>query len=220
MEKLKILLVATEERRKLWQVKLNADKVDWSFASTLPASSDANLVIDDIGYTTPFQAKPNQYILVNAVINQPAFAHPQYFRYNGWPTFFEQPKLEITGSVAAHLKEVRDLLNALGCPSILTSNVNGLMSTRVVAMIINEAFFALEAGVSSKEDIDTAMKLGTNYPYGPFEWAAKIGIEKIYELLKAMSKENPKYQPCKLMAETVWGLCVRAGFKTQKVNNR
>ena len=55
----------------------------------------------------------------------------------------------------------------------------GFITARVIAMIINEAFFALQENVSSKEEIDTAMRLGTNYPYGPFEWTKLIGIDKI-----------------------------------------
>ena len=45
-------------------------------------------------------------------------------------------------------------------------------------MIINEAYFTWEAGTSTKEEIDIAMKLGTGYPYGPFEWGEKIGLSR------------------------------------------
>jgi 3-hydroxybutyryl-CoA dehydrogenase len=62
-------------------------------------------------------------------------------------------------------------------------------------MIVNEAFFAYGDAVSSKADMDTAMKLGTNYPLGPFEWADKIGLPKIWQLLKALEKTNSRYQP-------------------------
>jgi len=66
-------------------------------------------------------------------------------------------------------------------------------------MIINEAWFALQEGISTKQEIDIAMKLGTNYPYGPFEWGDKIGLKNIYRLLKEMSGENSKYQPAELL---------------------
>jgi 3-hydroxybutyryl-CoA dehydrogenase len=62
-------------------------------------------------------------------------------------------------------------------------------------MIINEAYFALDEKVSSKEEIDIAMKLGTNYPFGPFEWSNKIGIKKICDLLNVLKEINPRYQP-------------------------
>jgi 3-hydroxybutyryl-CoA dehydrogenase len=65
----------------------------------------------------------------------------------------------------------------------------GFVTPRIISMIINEAFIALKEGVSSKEEIDTAMKLGTNYPYGPFEWAEKIGMERIDSLLVRLQKK-------------------------------
>jgi len=70
----------------------------------------------------------------------------------------------------------------------------GFVSARIVAMIINEAYFTWEAGTSSKKEIDIAMKLGTGYPYGPFEWGEKIGLVRIAELLKRLSIDDPVYE--------------------------
>jgi len=78
-------------------------------------------------------------------------------------------------------------------------DIAGFISARVVSMIVNEAWFALEEEVSTKKEIDTAMKLGTNYPYGPFEWGEKIGLKNIYELLTVLSKTNSRYQPAALL---------------------
>jgi 3-hydroxybutyryl-CoA dehydrogenase len=66
-------------------------------------------------------------------------------------------------------------------------------------MIINEAYFALEDGVSSKEEIDIAMQLGTNYPYGPFTWGRIIGLKNIYDLLLKMAEINSRYKPSALL---------------------
>ena len=60
-------------------------------------------------------------------------------------------------------------------------------------MIINEAFFALGEDISSKTEIDIAMKLGTNYPFGPFEWADLIGLDKIAQLLDACYLKDERY---------------------------
>jgi 3-hydroxybutyryl-CoA dehydrogenase len=49
--------------------------------------------------------------------------------------------------------------------------------------------------VSTKEEIDLAMKLGTNYPWGPFEWAEKIGVENILNLLEKLSQQEERYFP-------------------------
>jgi 3-hydroxybutyryl-CoA dehydrogenase len=73
-----------------------------------------------------------------------------------------------------------------------------------VAMIINEAWLSFGEGVSAKEEIDVAMKLGTNYPYGPFEWCNIIGPKKVYSLLNELSKTNLRYQPASLLKEEIF----------------
>jgi 3-hydroxybutyryl-CoA dehydrogenase len=57
---------------------------------------------------------------------------------------------------------------------------------RVVGAIVNEAFFALGEGVATADDIDTAMKLGTNYPRGPIAWGQEIGLDLVLETLLAL----------------------------------
>ncbi len=65
-----------------------------------------------------------------------------------------------------------------------------MVAPRVLFLIINEAFLLMQEGTAKVGDIDTAMKLGTNYPNGPFEWAAKIGLNNIIETLEAMFEET------------------------------
>jgi 3-hydroxybutyryl-CoA dehydrogenase len=60
------------------------------------------------------------------------------------------------------------------------------VALRVISCIINEAFLTLSEGVASAEDIDEAMKLGANYPRGPFEWAAEIGARKVLRTLDSL----------------------------------
>ena len=73
----------------------------------------------------------------------------------------------------------------------------GLITARIVACIINEAYFAKGENISSENDIDVAMKLGTNYPYGPFEWGERIGLENVRRLLNALeaSSSEVMYHP-------------------------
>jgi 3-hydroxybutyryl-CoA dehydrogenase len=74
----------------------------------------------------------------------------------------------------------------------------GFTFPRVVSQIINEAYYAFEDNLASKEDIDRAMKYGVNYPKGPFEWAKEIGVEKILMLLEDLydSTKDPRYRVC------------------------
>ena len=79
----------------------------------------------------------------------------------------------------------------------------GLVTPRIIAMIINEAYFTVMEGTASRADIDTGMKLGTNYPMGPFEWAGKWGIGNIYELLESLYNDtkDERYKICPLLKQ-------------------
>lgn len=77
----------------------------------------------------------------------------------------------------------------------------GLVSARVVCMVINEAYFTLQEGTANRIDIDLGMKLGTAYPHGPFEWCEMIGIRNVYEVLNALylDTHDDRYKICSLL---------------------
>jgi 3-hydroxybutyryl-CoA dehydrogenase len=62
----------------------------------------------------------------------------------------------------------------------------GLVLGRILAQLVNEAYFALGEGVASADDINTAMRLGFNWPKGPFEWADEIGPAEVEFTLGAL----------------------------------
>jgi 3-hydroxybutyryl-CoA dehydrogenase len=113
-------------------------------------------------------------------------------RINGWPGFLQRKSWELAGPLN---DELHLFFLTFGLKVIEVKDSPGFVSARVIAMIINEAYYALAQKVSNKQSIDIAMKLGTNYPYGPFEWANKIGIEQIATLLKKLSLEDKRYTP-------------------------
>ncbi len=134
-------------------------------------------------------------IIVNALNNG---LPEDLVRINGWPGFLQRSIVE------AHCSETQKtsaeaVFALFNKRPEWVADIPGFISPRVVSMIINEAYFALENEVSTKEEIDTAMKLGTNYPYGPFEWGRKIGLKKIVALLTHLSAEHPRYQPANLL---------------------
>jgi 3-hydroxybutyryl-CoA dehydrogenase len=65
----------------------------------------------------------------------------------------------------------------------------GLVLGRIVCQLVNEAWFTLGAGIASAADIDTAMRLGFNYPRGPFEWCEEIGARRVLAVLDALHRE-------------------------------
>jgi 3-hydroxybutyryl-CoA dehydrogenase len=74
----------------------------------------------------------------------------------------------------------------------------GMVTPRVICMIINEAFYTYQEGTASIKDIDESMKLGVNYPKGPFEWCNLIGIKEVYEILTALydDTKEERYKVC------------------------
>ena len=113
-------------------------------------------------------------------------------RINAWPGFLERQLWEVVSNQQEKHEEV---FNSLNRKIIFVKDEPGFVSARVISMIVNEAFFAFGEKISSIEEIDMAMKLGTNYPNGPFEWAEKIGVENIYRLLNKLAKKEERYLP-------------------------
>lgn len=116
-----------------------------------------------------------------------------FIRINGWPGFWERSIAEIVVANTEQEKITRKIFEELDWQYRVVPDVPGMISARIIAMIINEAYYTLEEEVSTKAEIDIAMKLGTNYPYGPFEWSEQIGVKHIYELLTALSKTDRRY---------------------------
>ena len=67
-------------------------------------------------------------------------------------------------------------LQNLGKHTARVGNSPGMVLSRIVAAIANEGLLALQEGLASRSDIDTAVKLGANHPRGPLEWAEYIGL--------------------------------------------
>ncbi|MEZ7215519.1 3-hydroxyacyl-CoA dehydrogenase [Klebsiella spallanzanii] len=79
----------------------------------------------------------------------------------------------------------------------------GLLVWRTVAMLANEALDAVQKGVASAEDIDTAMRLGVNYPHGPIAWGETLGWGRVLRLLENLQQHygEERYRPSALLRE-------------------
>ncbi len=101
----------------------------------------------------------------------------------------------------------RAALNAAGADeAILTEYpLAGFILARIVGQIINEAAFALGEGVASAADVDTAMRLGTNYPLGPCTWGNKLGLDLVLEVLEYLQGfyGEERYRPAPLLRQLV-----------------
>jgi 3-hydroxybutyryl-CoA dehydrogenase len=146
---------------------------------------------DTNGFAFPMITQ--KLIFVNAVVEFGESIPSNCIRYNGWPGFLHDSHIEIASNNSLILNQGLNLLNSLNKKALIAPDQPGMVSARVVSMIINEAYFGLGDAISSKKDIDTAMKLGTNYPFGPFEWSELIGLKNIHALLLKLNENSARY---------------------------
>lgn len=145
-------------------------------------------------------------ILVNAVVPTLHEIQQPFVRINAWPGFLERSMHELVIPDAAMAHLIEGIYQQLGKQYKIVPDIPGMISARVLATIINEAYYTLQEDVSTAEEIDTAMKLGTNYPMGPFGWSQRIGTENIYELLNVLSKTESRYTAAKALKMAVDGI--------------
>ncbi len=120
---------------------------------------------------------------------------------NALPTFIDRPLLECCATHEIDQVVAQEKLKELGLETRFVKSRVGLVTPRIVCMIINEAYYTVQEGTASREDIDLGMKLGTAYPKGPFEWSQEIGIDHVYETLEALYQDtkDERYKICPLL---------------------
>lgn len=166
----------------------------------------ADCYIDLLFYPDPLRIKvltalPATIILINDVSKYPGSLPGQFVRINGWHSFLKSPLVEAAVADPGMQSVTEKIFAGFNRSVEWTPDQPGFITARVVTMIINEAYFALGEKVSTRNDIDIAMKAGTNYPYGPFEWSQLIGLKNIHQLLVSLSERNSRYIPAPLLVK-------------------
>ncbi len=130
------------------------------------------------------------------------------------PSLLEGSLVEFCTLEETSEKAVQGATALLGQAGKETAQVGdgvGMVLPRILCMIVNEAFFAMQEGVAPGREIDTAMKLGTNYPRGPVEWGERIGLGHVRAVLAALqgATGEDRYRPAPLLRKSAFSAAAR-----------
>ncbi len=122
------------------------------------------------------------------------------------PTLTKNSVVEISPSVFTNESAVdvaRKFFTSIKKDIAIVQDRVGMVLPRILCQIINEAMFAVQQDIAAPKDIDTAMKLGMNFPSGPIEWGEKIGLKQVYAVLGALHTDlgEERYRICPLLKE-------------------
>lgn len=208
-----IAILADDVLKEEWLAKEAPEEIELIWVDSVrslmmtEASAYFDLLFDAdperIARLKPVNGRP---LFVNAVPWTGKVTGKGVIRINAWPTLLRRPVIEVALTDSEQSATVKYVFDALHWRYQLVPDVCGMITPRVLATIVNEAYYTLGAGVSTKAEIDTAMKLGTNYPVGPFEWSAAIGLENISRLLKELSRTDERYVPAPALEQELIGV--------------
>jgi 3-hydroxybutyryl-CoA dehydrogenase len=213
-----ILVVGNASQLKECQEKFGESHQYTSAATHIEANSffETNEIIFDFLTNEPSQMKSYQnltkgILFLNTSTKTVVQLTHQFnqqadytvFGFCGLPTFLNRELLEVSLRKQSDLSSLEKVCKELSTDFVVVDDQVGMVTPRVISLIINEAYFTVQEGTATRGDIDVAMKLGTNYPYGPFEWCEKIGIGNVYQLLQSVYQEtkDERYKICSLLKE-------------------
>jgi len=107
------------------------------------------------------------------------------------PSLLEGGLMEFASSPLTEesiLKGADQFAKDLGKEAAHVQDSVGLVLPRTLCTLVNEAYFALTENLALPDEIDTAMKIGTNWPFGPVEWAGRIGVTQVFAVMMALHR--------------------------------
>jgi len=112
------------------------------------------------------------------------------------------------------VEQVKQFATTLGKTAIEVFEYPGYVTTRLILPLINEAIYVVLEGVATAEDVDTAMRLGYDFPLGPLALADRMGLDEVMSWMEHLFHElgDAKYRPCPLLRKMV--RAGRLGVKT------
>jgi 3-hydroxybutyryl-CoA dehydrogenase len=232
VEKIAAQLEKLVAKQKLAPEQMSAVMRNLSAVGTLRELSSCDLIIEAVSEDPALKkkiwseidstAKPEAIFASNTSsisITEIAAATKRPERFAGMHFMNPVPVMKLVEGIRgiqtsdSTFSAIRDVAGAMGKTFVVARDMPGFAVNRILMPMINEAVFALHEGVASIEDIDTAMKLGTNQPMGPLTLADFIGLDTCLAIMEVLHEGlgDSKYRPCPLLRQYV-----RAGWLGKK----
>ncbi len=209
---MQIGITGSEDRLNAWKL-LNGENTNWTWVQDSKSAKIFDLFIDLNFDFNPeniqdYSKNTQTIFLLSAVNSTPEqallnsglkYQGENFFGINAIPTFLERKTIEYSNPFQLNEEIVQNAIQPLIWDKLEKVNSRiGMITPRIVFMIINEAYYTFQEGTAAKEDIDIAMKLGTNYPKGPFEWCKQAGLDNVYKTLYAIYEDtkDERYKIC------------------------
>ena len=194
-----------------------------TYATTADAAKGSDLVIEAVPEQVPLKADlyaklatllgPNAILATNTSglsITELAATSDRAPRFIGMHFFNPVHRMRLVELIRGletsdeTLATTEEVAKAMGKETVVVRESPGFVTSRINALIGNEAFTMLEAGVASARDIDKALKLGLNHPMGPFEMVDLVGLDTRLSILEYLHRTlGEKYRPSPLLVQYV-----------------
>jgi len=213
---MKFHILGTESHLALVQAKFPSLSCELHFDGIIYNASETYVLWDFQGKSIDAPELLGKYqavfvhsveiMLLKKITENKQLASCVIFGMNAMASMYERNLLEISSPISANNHYLLTILDANEVAYTLVEDRVGMVTPRVLAMIINEGYYTLMEGTASKKDIDISMRMGTNYPFGPFEYSEKLGLVHVFNILNAMylDTHDERYKVCPLLAKEVY----------------
>jgi len=200
--------IAVLELKNLASLKTSAKKITIAFELTLANSTEKQKNLQALDESLAIDIPIVTNAVTATVLSQAQHVthKERLIGISAFPTLLENNVVEIAPSLytsQASADAVKGFFTSMKKEIAIIEDAVGMVMPRILCQIINEALFAVQSDVANPKDIDTAMKLGTNYPHGPIEWGEKIGFKNIVAVLDALynNHKEERYRVAPLLRQ-------------------